>query len=118
MGDITIGQLAAAVAFFVALITGVGYLLKQIKAAIKSSLRDEFDPLNKKIDALDKKIDGVDMESCKNFLVQCISDVEKGVSFSEVEKERFLEQYEHYQKIGGNSYIKRKVDQLEQGGKL
>lgn len=118
MQDITLGQVATAVAFLVALVTGLGVLLSKIKQAIKDSLKDEFRPINTKLDSMEKKLTSVDMESCKNFLVSCISDVEKGLDFSEVEKERFLEEYEHYQKIGGNSYIKRKVEQLEKEGKI
>lgn len=118
MEQITLGQIAVAVAFFVALITGVSYLLKQIKAAIKSALKDEFKPINDKIDELGKHLDSVDMESCKNFLVSVLSDIEKGLDVDEIERERFWEQYQHYQKIGGNSYIKKKVDQLEKEGKI
>ena len=118
MENITLGQLATAVAFFVAFFTGISYLLKNVKTAIKTSLKSEFEPINKKLDALEKQVGNVDMESCKNFLVACISDIDKGVELGEVEKERFLEQYEHYQKIGGNSYIKSKVDKLQKEGKL
>ena len=60
----------------------------------------------------------VDMNACKNFLVRSLGDIEKGVPLDEIEKERLWEQYEHYQKIGGNSYIKRKVEHLQEQGKL
>lgn len=113
MQNITIGQIATAVAFLVALFTGFGYLATQMKKMLKDALKDEFKPINQKIDTLETKLNAVDMESCKNFLVRYLSDVEKGVYTDEIERERFWEQYEHYQKIGGNSYIKKKVESLK-----
>ena len=58
------------------------------------------------------------MATSKNFLVAKIAEVDKGNKLDEIEKERFWEQYEHYSKIGGNSYIQRKVDELKESGKL
>lgn len=118
MQNITLGQIATAVAFFVALITGVGYLLKQVKTGIQSALKTEFKPINDKLSSIEARLDSVDMESTKNYLVSVISDVDKGIAMGEVEKERFYEQYQHYTKIGGNSYIKKKVDQLEKEGRI
>jgi hypothetical protein len=51
-------------------------------------------------------------------LVRSLGDIDKGNPMDEIEKERLWEQYEHYQKIGGNSYIKRKIEQLQNDGKL
>lgn len=113
MQNITIGQIATAVAFLVALFTGLGYLAKEMKKMLTQALKDEFKPINQKIDTLESKLNSVDMESCKNFLVRFLSDVEKGVDIDEIERERFWEEYEHYQKIGGNSYIKKKVEKLK-----
>lgn len=118
MNEITLGQVAGALAFLVALLTSVGYLSKQTKTWLTQALKDQFDPINKKIDAFEKKLDCVDMESCKNFLVSFLASVEKGNQIDEIERERFWEEYQHYQKIGGNSYIKRKVEQLEHEHKL
>ena len=43
---------------------------------------------------------------------------EQDEPIDEIERERFWEQYEHYVKCGGNSYIQRKVENLKQAGKL
>ena len=118
MTNITLGQVAAVIAFLVALFTGVSYLVKQFKEFIIKALKDQFDPINKKIDELDKKVSNVDIESCKNFLVQFLSAVDQGDRIDEIQKERFWEEYQHYIKIGGNTYIKKKVDQLEREGRL
>lgn len=118
MENITLGQIGLAIAFLVALLTGAGALLKQIKKWITGAFREDFDKLNKKMDGLQTRIDDVDMASCKNYLVAFLSDVDRDQPIDEIERERFWEQYQHYEKIGGNSYIHRKVEQLKSEGKL
>lgn len=136
MEGITLGEVAVTLAFIVALLTGGKYLISSVKSGVSKLLRDEFKALddklkqlNDRIGELDKKIDGVDnkldekinnvdMESCKNFLVLRISSIERGDAMSEVELERFWEQYDYYRSHDGNSYIKHKVEQLERNGKL
>lgn len=116
--DITIGQIGLLVAYIVALISGIAFLLTKTKSWLKDALKDEFEPINKNINEMRTDIQQVDLNACKNFLVRSLGDVEKGVPMDEIEKERLWEQYEHYQKIGGNSYIKRKIEQLQNDGKL
>lgn len=118
MENLTLGQVAVAVAFLGALIAGVKYLLAEAKTWITESMKKQMDAFSVKIEALEDKISDVDMQTCKNYLVVRIAEVENGKKPTEVEKERFYEQYEHYIKIGGNSYIKKKVEQLESEGKL
>lgn len=118
MEQITLGQVGVALTFIVGLIGGIGYLRTHLQKWIADSLKEEFQAVNDKIDKLQDHIDAVDMGSCKNFLVARLAEVEKGSTLDEVERERFWEQYEHYSKIGGNSYIKIKVDKLKSDGKL
>ena len=117
MEEITLGQVGIGLAFLVALITGVSYMNDRLKAWLNTSLKENFDGVNKHIDDLETKITSVDMEQTKSFLVRCIGDIEKG-EISEIEKQRFYEQYEHYRKMDGNTYIKHKVEQLEAEGKI
>lgn len=118
MENITLEQIALAVAFIVGLATGLAYMHKIIKTWISNSLKDQFSELNAKMDEMTKRIDKVDMDSCKNYLVNFLLDVDQAQEVDEIEKERFWEQYQHYEKIGGNSYIHRKVEQLKADGKL
>ena len=118
MESITIGGLVAGLGLLVALIQGVKYLRINIKEWMTASLKESFDDLNKKMDALQNRMDDVDMGTCKNFLVARLAEVEKGSHLNEIERERFWEQYEHYCRIGGNSYIQRKVEELKAQGKL
>lgn len=118
MEQITIGQIAVAVTFLVGIISGVTVLLTNIKKWIKNSMNEPLNEIKEEIKGLNERIDEVDMESCKNFLVNFLAEVDKGERIDEIEKERFFEQYTHYSKKGGNSYIKHKVDKLQDQGKL
>ena len=118
METITLGWIAGGIALLAALIKGVKYLKKTTKEWITDLLREPFESLGKQMTDLQKKVDDVDISTCKNFLVARISEVEKGNQLDEIERERFWEQYEHYAKIGGNSYIQRKVEELKAEGKL
>ena len=118
MESITLGQIAISVALVAGLITGGGVIGKVITKGFKKVMKMELDPIEKKIDHLGERVESVDMASTKNYLVQFLSRVEVGDIPSEIEIERFFEQWEHYKKIGGNSYIARKVEQLTAEGKL
>lgn len=118
MEDITLGQIGLVVTFLVGLIGGLAFISNQIRIWITKALEKEFKPINEKIDNLQEQVIQVDMGAVKNYLVSFLSDVEKDNPIDEIERERFWEQYEHYLKIGGNSYIKRKVEQLTSEGKL
>ena len=118
MEQITLGQIGLAITFIVGLISGISYLRNHIHQWISDSLKDQFKSIDDKIGKLQDRVDDVDMGACKNFLVARLAEVEKGNQLDEIEKERFWEQYEHYSKIGGNSYIQRKVEQLKADGKL
>lgn len=112
MDALTLGQISGAITLVVGIITGIAYLSQNTKKWIKASMKEQMDSIDTKLDSLNDRLDQVDMESCKNYLVTFLSKVEKGVYIDEIEKERFWEQYQHYQKLGGNSYIKRKIDDL------
>ena len=118
MEGLTLQQIGIAMAFLVGLITSISYLISKLKTWITSTLKTEFDGIKRELKSVNDKVDSVDAESCKNYLVTFLSGVEKGNSVDEIERERFYEEYQHYIKVGGNSYIKRKVEQLETAGKL
>jgi len=117
MENITLGQMAAAIAFLVAIIAGLTSLKKTIKSGIETALKDKFDDLEKTQKDILKRLDAVDIENCKNFLVTFLAEVARGEMKDETELQRFWEEYEHYQKLGGNSYIRNKVEELK-GRKL
>lgn len=129
MENITLGQIAAAIGIIGIIYGGYKGLNKTITETITKVVKDLLAPITKSIDDLDKKLNAVDMEiskklksvdmeTCKNFLVRCLADVERGDQMTEIEKERFWEQYEYYIDHGGNTYIKNKVEKLKEQGRL
>ena len=113
MDNITIGQVAVALAFVAALIASVKSIGATIKKAIEKAIEKAMKPTNDKIDKIDKKIDQVDMNTCKNFLVARLDELERGEKLDGIAEERFWEQYQHYLNLGGNTYIQHKVEQLQ-----
>ena len=118
MGNWTVEQIATTIALLVAIITGVTYLTKQIKQWIEKLLDSKFKALDTRMNSIEAKVDKIDMETCKNFLVRFLADVENGTLILDAEKQRFWEEYEHYISAGGNSYVKEWVDKLRKKGYL
>lgn len=111
MEQITLGQVSAAVLFLTAIIGGIILLVKWIRGIIVKVMQDELGPIKDQLQT-------VDLENCKNYLVTYLADAEKGVYKDPIEQERFYEEFEHYKKIGGNSYIQNKTETLIAAGKL
>lgn len=107
MEQITLEQIARVAAFIVALGGSVAAIIRGVKKAV-----------GKLLEPLQDQIKNVDLENCKNYLVTFLAGVERGQEHDEIELERFHEEYGHYKKIGGNSYIAAKVAKLEKEGKL
>lgn len=107
MEQITLGDIAAWAGFAVMLGGSVAAIIKGVKKVVE-----------KLLEPIQKRLDAVDLENCKNYLVTFLAGVERGQEHDEIELERFHEQLGHYQQIGGNSYIKSKVEKLQKEGKL
>ena len=118
MQTVTLGEVGMTLTFIVGLLTAIGYLKEKGKNLINSSVKADLKSISDKLDKLDGKIGDVDMNSTKNFLVARLSEIESGKKMDEIERERFWEQYGHYQKIGGNSYVHEKVEKLKESGFL
>ena len=119
MENVTLGYLATGLAFIV----GFGLSYTQIKKwtvqAIKGTLKDELEAIKSDISDLSAEIKKEDKEKTKNFLVSMLADIERGVEWGDIERQRFYEQYDHYSKdLNGNTYIKTAVEQYEQSGKI
>lgn len=114
MESITLGQFAAGIALIVAIIAGVRNLKKSIKEWIETALKERFDTIDKSQKEILSRINDVDLENCKNYLVTYLSEAARGEIKDVTEQQRFWEEYEHYKSIGGNSYIKHRVEELEE----
>ena len=118
MENITFGDITTTVTLIVGFISGVGFLYAKLKKWISNSMDEFLKPVESEIHSLQARLDTVNMETCKNFLVRCLADFDKGAEISDTELERFWEQYSYYQSQGGNTYISKKVEKLEKEGKL
>ena len=117
--NLTLGQVSAAILFIVGLIGGIKYLSKAIREFFKKILEDQFQNVNLKLDEMRTTIKKLDTQSCKNFLVRYLADIERGDMIYESEEQRFWEEYDHYvDDLHENSYIKESVARLKKEGKL
>ena len=118
MENITLGQVAAGIGLLAGIIVGGKVLLDNLKDGISKVIEEQLKPIKDSIFEMNQRLDVVDLEACKNFLVRCIADAERGQEMSETESERFWEQYDYYIKSGKNTYIKNKVEKLKKEGKI
>lgn len=118
MENITLGEIGEIIAFLVAFIGGIGILLMYIKKALKSLFKEELEPIKEQIAKNNELISDVDLNSTKNYLSKCFNDLRKGQEISEANVTRIYEQMEHYEKLGGNSYIHKEFDDLKKEGLL
>ena len=125
MENVTVGQIAVVIAFIAALITGGIKIKDAVKKWLEALLKEKFDEqsketkaLSSKIDNLEKRLDDVDLENCKNYLFTFLSEFKRGEVKDEIEKQRFWEEFSHYVDRGGNSYIKRDVEELKKKGSI
>lgn len=116
--NITIGQISVAIAFIVAFVGGVKYILSDIKKIMDKSLK----PTNDKIDALEtnltKQIKNTDLNATKNFLVARIEELKNNDDIADSTRQRVYEEYSHYLELGGNGFIQAEIDALKREGKL
>ena len=116
---LTLEQISIAVLFIVGLIGGIKYLKKELETFLKKMLEDQFKEVNDKLDGMQDSLNKVDKQTCKNFLVRYLADIERGQTLYDSEKERFWEEYEHYtDDLGENSFVKEWVKRLQREGKL
>jgi len=117
--DLTLEQISIAVVFIVGLIGGVRYLRNAIRDFLKKLLEDQFKIVNTKLDGMEQTIKKLDVQTCKNFLIRYLADIERGENIYESEKQRFWDEYKHYKDdLKENAYIKEWVDRLKKEGKL
>lgn len=113
MDKITVVQVVAIIGGIVGLLKAIEYLCNFFKGGFTKALT----PVMDKLDAMDKKIEAVDMNATKNYLTIALADAWKE-DLPSVERERIHEEYEHYSKNGGNSYIHTEYERLKEEGKI
>lgn len=118
MGEWTLEQIGAALAFIVGIGGSILTILKAVKGMLKKLLDEQTKNLVKRLDKIDERLDKVDSDNCKNYIVQTLSSAERGVKLSTEERMRLAEEFQHYTDGGGNSYIKEWHSRLQKDGKI
>lgn len=111
MSNLTILQVVEFVIKLAAFCGACGVIFGLVSKVFTKKVSELIEPLNQRITA-------IEMDSLKNYLVMICDRLERGCEVSEIEQERFWESYEKYKSIGGNSYIKSKVEKLQQDRKI
>lgn len=118
MEQISLADIERLLAWFVAVGGSVAVIIKALKKAFGSLFEKQMKDIDERLKKHETTINKIDLENCKNFLVSYLVKVEHEGFTDEIETQRFWEEYEHYTQIGGNSYIRNKVDKLVKEGKL
>lgn len=118
MEGITLGEISNVLLFAAGILGAGGSIAVFFGKRFGKMMAEQLKPTNEKIDSIQASIDEVDLANCKNYLVSTLSTLESGRTVDKVALERFWENYDHYTKLGGNSYIHTTVERLKKEGKL
>ena len=118
MSEITLGDIATALAFLVALGGSIVAIVVAIKKVLKNLFDEQFKAIVERLNKTDERIKSLDSDNCKNFLVQTLSAAERGEKLTTEERMRLAEEFQHYTDGGGNSYIKEWHERLKGEGKI
>lgn len=119
MGELTLSDIQGDLVLVVAIISSVVFLGNKIRDWLHTDIQSEIKPLNDKVDELNKVIKSVDIRQTKDYLVRTLSDVERGIDLTEIEKKRLKGAYDYYRNtLHENSYIKDKYEKAKEDGKI
>jgi len=108
MENVTLGQILDVLKWIIAFVGTISTIIIALKKIISTQLK----PLNDKIDKLD-------ISQCRNFLVDFLTDIEKGIEKDEVQVKRAYEIYDHYNNdLKCNSYIHDKWIKVMNRGEI
>ncbi len=114
----TISQAATYLSVAAGIIGSIGILYGAVKKLLTGMLKEQTTDISKQIGGLSERVDGMRMDQCKNFIISCVADVERGATLTEMQMQRFSECYDYYIEHGGNGYIRGKVKKLQESGKI
>lgn len=117
MENITLGEIAKALAFIVALIGSVLYLKKGTVKGLSKVINEELEPIKKEIKEVKEETAKNNLSSIKTDLINLMELADKGTISTE-QKIRSYELYDYYSQHGGNSYVHDKWEKLKKEGKI
>ena len=127
--NITLWQVAGALAFLVGFIKSIKYLISQFDEILSNKLNPlkeellEFKKTTKNElqdfkESTKRELQTIELASLKADLTVFINDLEMGIFKTHVQKLIAHEWFERYKKLGGNSYICEHWGKLLKEGKL
>lgn len=106
----------------VALITVTGTIINTVITKKTNKKIQDVSDINKKLDFMreESKQDMKEhiLDSDKTYLINFLSDLENGITKTDVQIKRTYEIYERYVKNGGNSYVHDKWEECRKKGLL
>ena len=126
---IAVEDITAFISVVAGVITGGLVIFKFASSVVQKWVDNLLKPVNDKIDESNKvimarldanaeELKQMQLEQYKNFLTRYLAGVERDTQLTEIELERFNDIKTKYADLGGNSYVHRKIDKLEEQGKL
>ncbi len=108
--DKLIAYAIAAASFFNAVKTIVDFYKERVKKpvdnVISRNIKQEIAPVTSELKEIKEDIQRLDKNQCKNYLIEFLEDMKKGVKKTDIEKKRASEVYDHYKNdLHLNSYI-------------
>ena len=110
MENITLGQVLIGLVFILSLINNIKSIYKEIQNPIDKKIEKAIKPLK-------KEISNLELSSIKTDLVNFMSMAESNTITNE-QKLNAYELYDRYCKLGGNSYIHDKWENLRKERKI
>lgn len=119
MEQITLGQIASAVALIAGLITGGTVLAKKLKEWLTGLLTEKFNGVDLRLDDVQNQLIENRKANLRAFLIQEMRALERGEKFDAVEMSYFKDEYDVYRnEYHENSYIHDKFESLKERGLL
>lgn len=111
MDAITLAEIVSAVTILAGVVSALTLLHRSFKKLLTVAFQSQTAELASQVDRLE-------LTTAKNFIITCLTTIERGHRLPEMARQRFWEAMEEYHRQGGNGYIDSKIEALKADGKL
>lgn len=114
-----IGGLCVAVPNIIATVsTNKKNNVETIKKDIQGSIKNTEIVIKSDLVKLKSSLKNETLNRCKVDLINAMSRVQNGAMLTEEERRILIEEKEHYNRLGGNSYVDDMFERLKKEGKI
>ena len=117
MENITLGEIAKALTFIVALTGSIIYIKKGTINSLTKVIDSRLEPIKQEIKEVKKETTKNNLSSIKTDLINLMELADRQIISIE-QKMRAYELYDYYGNHGGNSYVHDKWENLRKEGKI